>query len=54
MGEDFHHTIGTILALSSGFFIGLSLVLQKKGLIDTVLKSGNEYEYLKSKVGTCV
>jgi hypothetical protein len=46
-------TVGTILALSSGFFIGLSLILQKKGLLDTAQvrqDTGNEYAYLKSKL----
>jgi hypothetical protein len=46
-------TLGTILAVTSGFFIGLSLVLQKKGLIDTTddrIATGNEYAYLKSRL----
>lgn len=28
-------TVGTTLAVSSGFFIGLSLIMQKKGLLLT-------------------
>jgi magnesium transporter len=46
-------TVGIIFALSSGTFIGLSLVLQKKGLNDTEeerVRTGNEYEYLKSRL----
>jgi drug/metabolite transporter (DMT)-like permease len=45
-------TVGIICALSSGTFIGLSLVLQKKGLNDTEAeraRTGNEYGYLKSR-----
>jgi hypothetical protein len=48
-----YQTVGIILALSSGFFIGLSLILQKKGLIDTQelrVSSGNEFSYLQSKL----
>jgi magnesium transporter len=44
-------TVGTLLALCSGLFIGLSLILQKKGLLDSNaqrLASGNEFSYLKS------
>jgi hypothetical protein len=50
---EWHQPLGIILALSSGIFIGTSLILQKKGLLDTEaarLSSGNEYEYLKSKL----
>ena len=49
---EWHSIVGIILALSSGLFIGLSLVLQKKGLLETEsqrVTSGNEYSYLKSK-----
>lgn len=50
---DWFHTVGIIFALASGTFIGLSLVLQKKGLNDTQQereRTGNEYEYLKSRL----
>ncbi|KAJ3347696.1 hypothetical protein HDU91_006720 [Kappamyces sp. JEL0680] len=56
---EWHQPAGVVLALSSGFFIGSSLILQKRGLLDTEAarcESGNEYEYLKSKlwwVGIC-
>jgi hypothetical protein len=48
-----YQTVGTVLAVSSGFFIGVSLILQKKGLIDTNevrISTGNEYAYLKSRL----
>ncbi|KAH6572853.1 hypothetical protein BASA60_006380 [Batrachochytrium salamandrivorans] len=42
--------VGVSLALASGFFIGVSLILQKKGLMQTKeegLEQGNEYAYLR-------
>ena len=48
-----YHTVGTVLALSSGVFIGLSLILQKMGLLRTAKErseTGNEFTYLKSKL----
>lgn len=49
MSEGWHSTVGLILACSSGFFVGLSLILQKKGLIQTAaksLESGTPVSYL--------
>ncbi len=46
-----HQITGTTLAISAGFFVGASIILQKKGLIDTrkiVLETGNEFAYLKN------
>lgn len=42
---------GITLAVLAGFFTGSSMILQKKGLINTrkvVLETGNEFAYLKS------
>ncbi|KAI8901661.1 magnesium transporter [Globomyces pollinis-pini] len=49
---DWYHAVGTLLALGSGLFIGVSLILQKKGLLDTeplAAETGNEHAYLKSR-----
>ena len=48
---DWFHTVGSLLAVSSGVFIGLSLILQKIGLIDTAsrrIETRNQFVYLKS------
>lgn len=53
---EWHAAVGIILALSSGVFIGVSLVLQKLGLNQTEderLQTGNAYSYLKSKIWWC-
>ena len=44
-------TLGTFLAIAAGFLVGLSTVLQKKGLLQTKdigEKTGNKREYLKN------
>ena len=41
----YYHTVGVVLAIFAGFFVGSSLILQKKGLMDTRLiglETGNE------------
>lgn len=47
-----YKTLGIILALCSGVFIGMSFVLKKKGLLAANLKDGKEagegYGYLKN------
>ncbi|KAJ1338964.1 hypothetical protein BSLG_006103 [Batrachochytrium salamandrivorans] len=48
-----YQPVGVSLALASGFFIGVSLILQKKGLMQTKeegLEQGNEYAYLKNYI----
>lgn len=47
---------GLTLAMLAGFFTGCSMILQKKGLLDTrkvVLETGNEFAYLKSGYWWC-
>eukprot|EP00842_Homolaphlyctis_polyrhiza_P004219 jgi/Hompol1/4799/HPOL_003909-RA len=49
--SSWYQPVGISLALMSGFFIGLSLILQKKGLIETketALENGNQHAYLKN------
>ncbi len=44
-----YQLVGITLAIAAGFFEGFSLVLQKKGLLETrriVLETGNEFAYL--------
>lgn len=54
MAEDvptWHQVTGITLAVMSGFFVGCSLVFQKKGILNTkqlALETGNEKAFLKS------
>jgi hypothetical protein len=44
-------TVGITLAFMAGFFVGSSVILQKKGILDTkqmALETGNSRAHLKS------
>ncbi len=48
-----YQLVGIALAFLAGFFVGSSLVLQKRGILDTkkvALETGNDHAYLKSPV----
>ncbi|KAJ2998484.1 hypothetical protein HDV02_004492 [Globomyces sp. JEL0801] len=48
---EYFGTIGITLAIIGAVFVGMSLILQKKGILDTrsiALETGNEHAYLKS------
>ena len=49
---DWYPIVGLCLACGSGFFVGLSLILQKKGQMETIAKkiaTGKEASYLENK-----
>ncbi len=50
MGDTALGYVGTALAVISGIFIGSSLILQKKGQLETTLKrnQGHNLAYLKN------